>query len=101
MPAFETPEVHCQTIAEAEANRLIDNILREEGRSHQHLAPSHLECLGTTCFRAPSGVQFLGMTQFCCCEFGVPFLGHNSLVQGCTVLACPSGFVCPLFWARP
>ena len=71
MPTFETilpAVVHAETDAEVAANRFIATIVREEGPSHQHLAPSHLECLGATCLRAPSGVQ-LGMTQFCRCEF--------------------------------
>jgi hypothetical protein len=84
MPTVETPAPHHQTSAEVAADRLIETILRTEGPSHQHLAPSHLKCLGTTCLRAPSGVQFLGMTHF-----------------WATILECPSGFVCSPFWARP
>jgi hypothetical protein len=80
MPAFETPAgvavdrpiAHCQTDAEVAANQLIETILRQEGPSHQHLAPSHVECLG--------------MTQCCRCEF---------------LQLWGPGFVCFHFWARP
>ncbi len=93
MPTFDTilPAVDrlieptLPMIAEVAADRWIGSIICQEGPSHQHLAPSHLECLGAICLKAPSGVQ-LGMTQFCRCEF---------------LQLWGPGFVCFHVWARP